>query len=211
MKSARVLLADDHPIVIEGLRRILESDFEMVGTVADGESLVAAAGKLRPDLVITEISMPLLNGIEAARRIRKVNRSVKIVFFTMHADAAYAMKALGAGASAYVLKSSGIAEIREAIREVLAGGTYVTRSTRRNVIEAQIQRAGRRDEREAALTSRQREVLQHIVEGRTSKEIAAILEVSSRTVEFHKYRIFKALGLRTLADLVQYAIKHGIA
>jgi|SRR5581483_8558685 len=207
MSYPRVLLADDHAIVIEGLRRVLEPDFEIVGAVANGEALVIAAGTLQPDIIITDISMPLLNGIDAARKIRKANANVKIVFFTMHADAAYVVEALAGGRSAYVLKGSGIAEIREAIREVLAGRTYVTSSVNRDVVKAQLQR----DELEPAITRRQREVLQLIAEGRTSKEIAAMLDVSLRTVEFHKYRILKALGVRTVADLVQYAIKNGIA
>ena len=211
MKSPRVLLADDHAIVIEGLRRVLEPEFEIAGAVANGEALVLAAGTLQPDIVITDISMPLLNGIEAVRQIRKTNRKMKIIFFTVHDDVTYAVEALSAGGSAYVWKGSGIAEIREAIREVLAGRTYVTPSINRAVLKAQMQRAGGREEREPDLTGREREVLQLIAEGRTSRGMAAILSVSLRTIEFHKYRILKALGLRTIADLVQYAIKHGIA
>ena len=210
MKSPRVLLADDHAIVIEGLRRILEPDFEIVGAVPDGQALVVAAGTLQPDIVITDISMPMLNGIEAARQIRKANSKVKIVFFTVHADVMYAVRALGAGGSAYVSKASSISEIRQALREVLAGHTYVTPSIERAVCEAQIQRDGQREVSEQRLTRHQREVLQLIAEGRTAKEVAAILNVSLRTVEFHKYRILKALGARTTADLVQYAIRHGI-
>ena len=144
------------------------------------------------------------------RQIRNANRKVKIVFFTVHADVMYAVQALGAGGAGYVLKGSGISEIREAIREVLAGGTYVTPSIDRAVLKLQMARAGRSEESQACLTRHQREVLQLIAEGRTGKEVAAILNVSLRTVEFHKYRILKALGVRTTADLVQYAIKHGI-
>jgi DNA-binding NarL/FixJ family response regulator len=211
MKSPRVLVADDQAIVIEGLRRVLETDFEIVGAVANGQALVVAAGTLQPDIVITDISMPLLNGIEAARQIRKVNRNAKIIFFTIRADVTCAVEALGAGGSAYVLKGSSIAEIREAIREVLAGRTYVTPSIKGAVLKAEMERGGRREQLEGGITRRQREVLQLIAEGRTSKEIAALLNVSLRTIEFHKYRILKALGVRTTADLVQYAIKHGIA
>lgn len=210
MKSRRVLLADDHAIVIEGLRRILQSDFEIVGAVADGHALVAAAESLRPDIIVADISMPLLNGIEATRQIRKNNQKVKIIFLTMHPDVTYAAVALGAGGSAYVLKSSAGAEILEAIQEALSGRTYVTPSIDRALVQAEMARAGHRDELQFKLTSRQREVLQLIAEGRTSKEIAGILLVSARTIEFHKYRMMEALALRTTAELIQHALKAGI-
>lgn len=210
MKSRRVLLADDHAIVIEGLRRILQSDFEIVGAVADGHALVAAAESLRPDIIVADISMPLLNGIEATRQIRKNNQKVKIIFLTMHPDVTYAAVALGAGGSAYVLKSSAGAEILEAIQEALSGRTYVTPSIDRALVQAEMARAGHRDELQFKLTSRQREVLQLIAEGRTSKEIAGILHVSARTIEFHKYRMMEALALRTTAELIQHALKAGI-
>jgi DNA-binding NarL/FixJ family response regulator len=214
MSALRVLLADDHAIVIEGLRRVLGTDFEIVGDVADGRALVAATDELRPDIVIADIviadiSMPLLNGIEAARQIRKANRKVKIVFLTMHPDVTYAVEGLRAGGSGYVLKSSAGAEIREAIREAQAGRTYITPSINRAVVQAQLQRPD--SAAQCELTPRQREVLQLIAEGRTTKEMAEILHVTTRTIEFHKYRIMKALALRSTADLVQYALKRGIA
>lgn len=209
MKSRRVLLADDHAIVIEGLRRILQSGFEIVGAVADGHALVAAAESLRPDIIVADISMPLLNGIEATRQIRKNNQKVKIIFLTMHPDVTYAAVALGAGGSAYVLKSSAGAEILEAIQEALSGRTYVTPSIDRALVQAEMARAGHHD-LQFKLTSRQREVLQLIAEGRTSKEIAGILLVSARTIEFHKYRMMEALALRTTAELIQHALKAGI-
>jgi len=211
MKSPRVLLADDHAIVIEGLRRVLEPDFEIVGEAADGHALVAAAERLRPDIIVADISMPLLNGIEATRQIRKFSRKVRIIFLTMHPDVTYASEALSAGGSGYVLKSSAGAEILEAILEALSGRIYVTPSIDRAVVQAQMERAGRRDNLQSELTPRQREVLQLIAEGRSSKQMAEILHVSPRTVEFHKYRIMKALALRTTAELVHYAIKRGIA
>ena len=204
----RVLLADDHPIVIEGLRRVLEPDFEMVGEVADGHALVAAAERLRPDIIIADISMPLLNGIEAARQIRKIDRKVKIVFLTMHPDVTYASEALSAGGSAYVLKSSAGAEILEAIREALSGRLYVSPSINKEVVLIQMARAGRGNQPE--LTRRQREVLHLVSEGRSSKRMAEILHVSPRTIEFHRRSIMKMLALHTTAELVQYAIKHGI-
>lgn len=206
----RALLADHHAIVIEGLRRVLERDFEVIGAVADGRALIAAAAALEPDVIITEVSMPLLNGIEAVREIRKANRNVKIVFLTMHRNVTHAVEAFRIGGSAYVLKSCAATEILEAVREAVQGRTYVTPSVDRSFIQMQMERAGRWDDVEPRLTGRQREVLQLIAEGRTMKEIAGILNVSSRTVEFHKYRILRALALRNTTELVQYAIRSGI-
>jgi DNA-binding NarL/FixJ family response regulator len=205
----RLLLADDHAIVLEGLRRVLGPDFEIVGEVADGRALVAAAATLLPDIIVTDISMPLLNGIEAIRQIRNVNRKVIIVFLTMHPDVTYAAEALGAGGSAYVLKTSAGAELLEAIREALSGGTYVTPSIDREVVRAQMERAGRDDVQED-LTPRQREVLQLLAEGKSLKDVAAILKISTKTVEFHKYRVMSKLGLRTNAELTKYAVKLGM-
>jgi DNA-binding NarL/FixJ family response regulator len=206
----RVLLADDHVIVLEGLRRVLEPDFEIVGEVADGQALVAATGSLRPDIIVTDISMPLLNGIEAARQIRKTNRRVKIIFLTMHPDVTFAAEALCAGGSAYVLKSSAGAEILSAIQEAWSGRTYVTPSINQEVVHAQMERIGRRDGVESELTPRQREVLQLLAEGKGLKEVAAVLHISIKTAEFHKYRIMRHLGLRTNADVTKYAVKIGM-
>ncbi len=203
VNKPRVLLADDHRIVIEGLQSILESDFELVGAVGDGRALLAAAAKLLPDVIVVDVSMPLLNGIEAARQIHKTHPSAKIIFLTMHADATYATRALEAGASGYVLKHSAPAELVTAIREALAGRVYVTPSL-----------AGKRPPRhkiDLPLTVRQVEVLQLVAEGHSAKQIAAVLHISARTVEFHKYRIMEDLHLHSNAELVQYAIKHGIA
>ncbi len=206
----RVVLADDHAIVREGLRRILEPSFEIVGEVADGRALVAAVETLRPDIVIADVSMPLLNGIDSARQIRKITRKVRIIFLTMHPEVAYAAAALGAGGSAYVLKSSMGAEILEAIREALNGRIYVTRSIDREEVRAQMERAERRDGVPYEPTQRQREVLQLLSEGKSLKEVAAILNVSSKSVEFHKYKIMKQLGLRSNAELTKYAVKLGM-
>jgi DNA-binding NarL/FixJ family response regulator len=207
----RVLLADDHAIVLEGLRRVLEPDFEIVGEVADGHALVAAAAVLRPDIIVTDISMPLLNGIEAARQIRKIDRRVKIIFLTMHPDVTYAAEALGAGGSAYVLKSSAGAELLEAIGEALSGGKYVTPAIDREVVRAEVQRTGRQDDLPGELTPRQREVLQLLAEGKSLKEVAASLKISIKTAEFHKYRIMKQIGVRTNAEMTKYAVKLGVS
>ena len=209
MKRPRVLLADDHKIVVEGLRSLLEPEFEIAGTVEDGRALVAAAKELWPDVIVADISMPLLNGIEAAEQLKKVDPRVKIVFLTMHPDVTYATRAFEAGASGYVLKHSAPDELVTAIREALNGRTYVTPMIAGDLMVSFMDRP--RGEPPRKLTPRQREVLQLVAEGRSAKEIASLLNISPRTVEFHKYRMMEDLGLRTSADLVQFAIKHGIA
>jgi DNA-binding NarL/FixJ family response regulator len=155
--------------------------------------------------------MPLLNGIDAARQIRKINRRVKIIFLTMHPDVTYAAAALGVGGSAYVLKSSAGAELLEAIGEALSGGKYVTPAIDREVVRAEVQRTGRRDDLPGELTPRQREVLQLLAEGKSLKEVAAGLKISIKTAEFHKYRIMKQIGVRTNAEMTKYAVKLGVS
>ena len=210
MTRPRVLLADDHKIVAEGLRAILEQEFELVGTVEDGRALLEAAEKLNPDVIVTDISMPLLNGIEAAQQIKKLTPKVKIVFLTMHPDVTYATRALEAGASGYVLKHAAPSELITAIKEVLTGRIYLTPMIAKDVLDSFMSESHRRRKAVIELTLRQREVLQLTSEGRSAKKIASILNISTRTVEFHKYRMMESLGLRTNADLIQYAIKHGI-
>ncbi|MBI4443578.1 MAG: response regulator transcription factor [Acidobacteria bacterium] len=210
MKRPRVLLGDDHKIILEGLRRILEPHFEVVGAVGDGRALVAAAEQLHPDVIIADISMPLLNGIEAARQLQKSQVRAKIIFLTMHPDATYATEAFRAGASGYVLKSSAAAELVTAIQEALKGRVYVTPLVAKDVLERLMKAPQQPDQQTPPLTPRQREILQLVAEGRSAKEIADILRVSPRTVEFHKYRLMESLGLHTVAELTQYAIKHGI-
>ena len=208
MKRPTVLLADDHAIVAEGLRRILEPSYEVVGFAANGQALLIATGQLQPDVIVADVSMPLLNGIEAVRQIRKRDPKVKIVFLSMHPDVVYAVEALQAGGSAYVLKSSAGIEILTAIGHVLQGKRYVSPSIDRAAVEAQIKRDRRAHHPSDSLSQRQREVLQLAAEGRSTKEIADLLHVSPRTVEFHRYRLMETLGLHTTAELVQYAIKH---
>lgn len=211
MKRPRLLLADDHKIVVEGLRSLLEPEFELVGTVGDGRALVAAAEKLRPDVIVADISMPSLNGIEAARQLRKAGSEAKIVFLTMHPDVTYATRAFEAGASGYVLKHSAPAELVKAIREALKGRRYVTSMIAKDVLEAFMHKSRQREDAVRKLTPRQREVLQLVAEGQSAKEIGSLLNISPRTVEFHKYRMMEDLGLHTHAELIQFAIKHGIA
>ena len=210
MNPQRILLADDHAIILEGLRRILEPHFEVVGEVSDGRALVDAAAKLQPSIIVADISMPLLNGIDAARQIRKFDQKVKIVFLTMHPDVTYASEALAAGGSGYVLKSSAGTEIVDAIREALAGKTFITPSIDKVLVMAHMDRAGHARDADSDLTKRQREVLQLLGEGKSLKETAGILNISIRTVEFHKYQVMKHLGIRSNAELTKYAIKLGI-
>ncbi len=211
MKRPRVLLADDHKIVVEGLRGLLESEFELVGTVEDGRALVAAAQELNPDVIVADVSMPLLNGIEAAQQLKKANSRAKFIFLTMHPDASYATRALEAGASGYVLKHSAPSELVQAIREALRGRVYVTPLIAKDVLQTFMDESHGIRRGHLELTPRQREVLQLVGEGHSAKEIATILHISTRTVEFHKYRIMEDLNLRTNAELIQYAVKNGIA
>jgi DNA-binding NarL/FixJ family response regulator len=210
MKRPRVLLADDHVIVAEGLRGLLEPEFELIGIVQDGRALLDAADKLQPDVIVADISMPLLNGIDAVRQIRKNGWNIKVVFLTMHPDVAYAVSAFEAGAMGYVLKHSAPSELITAIRSALNGTTYVTPLLAGEL--KQFYKGGeyKKLKEQPQLTQRQREVLQLLAEGRSTREIATVLQISPRTVEFHKYRIMEDLGIKTVADLIKYAINKGI-
>lgn len=202
MKRCRILLADDHAVVLEGLRRILDRpDFEIVGTAHDGAAMLRAAAELHPELIIVDVTMPVLNGIEAARELRKSDHSTKFVFLSMHSEAAYARAALAVGGSAYVLKSSAAEELVGAIKTVLDAPSTTFAQAEAEPVE---KRAG------TGLTRRQQEVLQLLAGGRSIKEVATLLRLSSRTVEFHKYRVMQALGVRTVAELGAQAAKHGL-
>lgn len=206
----RILLADDHRIVTEGLRNLLEPEFELVGIVEDGRALLDAAEKLRPDVIIADISMPLLNGIEAVRQIKKTNKDVKVIFLTMHPDVTYAVSALEAGALGYVMKHSAPSELITAVRRALKGKTYVTPLLKGEIMLSPNKGSIERREESSHLTKRQREVLQLLAEGYLAKEIASILNISTRTVEYHKYQMMRDVGIKTVADLIRYAIKHNI-
>ncbi len=210
MKRIRVLLADDHKIVLDGLRSLLEPEFELAGTAEDGRALVLAAQHLHPDVIVVDISMPLLNGIEAVRQIKKLDQQVKVVFLTMHPDVTYAIRALEAGASGYVLKHSASSELLTAIHEAINGRTYVTPMIAGELVQAYKEGNYRQAEEAQQLTAREREIIQLLVEGNSAKEIANILNISPRTVEFHKYNLMSKLHLKTGSALVQYAIKQGI-
>lgn len=211
MKRTTILIADGHPVVIEGLRRILDRpEFKVVGEARDGRVLLQAAIELQPDVIITGVAMPLLNGIEAARKIHEQNPKPKIIFLTMYADVAYATAALTAGASGYVLKSSAGEELIKAIHDALKGRIYVSKSMAKSLGQARKIRLTNVRSATDLLSHRQLEVLQLLAEGKQAKEIAAVLKLSPRTVEFHKYRIMDLLGLRTVADLARYAVKRGL-
>lgn len=210
MRKTKVLLADDHTIVAEGLRSLLEDDFELVGTVKDGRALLKAARELKPDVIVTDISMPLLNGLDAARQLIRDGVTAKIVFLTMHADGHIAAEAFRAGASGYLLKQSAGEELITAIHEVAKGHAYVTPLITKDVLSFLMDVARNGDQPAVPLTPRQREVLQLIAEGRAMKEIASILNISARTVESHKYEMMETLGIENTSELVQYAIKIGL-
>jgi len=208
MKGTRVLLADDHTLLLGALEKLLSEDCDVVGQVSDGRALVAAAEQLKPDVIVLDVSMPLLNGVEAARQIKQKLKNVKLVFLTMNEDADVAAEAFRAGASAYLLKRSATSELPLAIREVMQGRSYVTPLVTEGLVESLLQPEARRPAHE--LTPRQREVLQLLAEGRSMKEVASVLNLTPRTVAFHKYRMMDELKVKSTAELVQYAVKHHI-
>jgi DNA-binding NarL/FixJ family response regulator len=212
MKKPRVLMADDHSLILAGLRKLVEGECDVVGTVEDGRALVEAAQKLRPDLILLDISMPLLNGLDAARQLTKLVPESKVIILTMHASPTYATEAFQAGASGYLLKRSAASELSQAIQSVLQGQQYLTPLITKDVLDSVFKPStGKRGTpASTALTPRQREVLQLVAEGRGTKEIATILSVSVKTVEFHRFRIMQQLDIHTTADLTKYAITHGI-
>ena len=208
MKHTRVLLADDHPLTLEGLRAFLEPHLEIVGTATDGRALVDAALRLKPDLIILDITMPLLNGVDAAVQIKKSLPGVKLLFVTMHVNPAYLEAALNAGATGYVLKSAAREELLDAIKTVMDGRIYVTPTLATEPLERFTDPA--RAAASLHLSTRERETLQLIAEGRAAKEIAHVLNISIKTVAFHRDNIKKKLGLRTTAELTKHAIEQGL-
>jgi len=206
----RVLLADDHLMVAEALRSLLTPEFELVGVVEDGRALLEAAATLRPDVIVADVTMPHLNGIDALVQLRQRGDRVPIVFLTMHRDVSFARRALEAGASGFVLKHSASVELISAIHAALEGRTYLTSQLAGEVLEAMKQGPQQTIDPVASLTPRQREVLQLLAEGRSAKEIAATLAISARTVEFHKYQMMETLGIHSNAELIHFALKHGL-
>jgi DNA-binding NarL/FixJ family response regulator len=189
---------------------MLQHDFDIAGTVEDGRELITSVEKHHPDVIIADVSMPMLNGIDAVRQIKKVHKTIKVVFLTMQLDVAYAVSAFKVGASGYVLKHSAPDELVTAINEALKGRTYVTPLIAGKLLQAYEEGSHTQTDTARSLTPRQREVLQLLAEGYSAKEIATILNISLKTVEYHKYRMMEDLGIKTLAELVRYAVKHGI-
>jgi DNA-binding NarL/FixJ family response regulator len=206
----RVLLADDHRMVSEGLQSLLADEFELVGMVEDGRAMMAAAQKLHPDVIVSDITMPHLNGIDAMARLKKDNPNIKVVFLSMHQNVAYARRALQAGALGFVLKHSAPAELIMAIRAALKGKTFISPALAGEVLQSPPKGQTARAELSDSVTPRQREILQLLAEGQSAKEIAEALAISARTVEFHKYQLMEAHDLHSSAELVHFAIKHGI-
>ena len=211
MKKPRLLLADDHTILLAGLKALLAPEFEVVATAGDGRAVLEAAKDHQPDLILLDISMPGLNGIEASRRLKQSNPGAKLIILTMHADLSFVSAAFEAGVSGYVLKQSAATELVAALREVDSGGRYVSSLIQKRLGTETPAFLRRPKKLSADLTSRQREVLQLVAEGRVRKEIAQILGVSVKTVEFHKQKLTEKLGLHTDAALTAYAIRQGIA
>lgn len=210
MKKLRVLLADDHSLVLDGIRRLLEGHCDLIGSANDGKALVEAARRLAPDAVVLDVSMPILNGIDAAREIKRTFPTIKLVFLSMYSNAIYLRKALEAGASAYVLKSGASEELLTALKAAMKGDSYVSPGFGHDVI-ASLQRGPEETARAPVeLTSRQRQILQLIAEGKQNKEISEILRVSVKTVEFHRSRLMTKLGAHTVAELTRFAIQEGL-
>ena len=199
-------MADDHAMLLDAFRALLEPEFDVVGAVTDGRMLLEEFSRLNPDVVLLDIAMPLLNGLDAGRQLKAQRKSVKLIYLTMNPDPDLAGEALRLGASGYVLKSSAAQELKQAIHEALRGRSYITPLITRDVVGSLIQHQPSRHE----LTTRQREVLQLLAEGRSMKEVGAILDLTPRTVAFHKYRMMEQLRLKTSAELVQFAVKQGV-
>ena len=206
----KIVLADDHTIFSEGLKALLSPECEIVATADNGRAAIKAVRDFSPAVTILDISMPILNGIETAREIRKFDSKARIIFLTMHTELSYLREAFDAGASGYVIKHSAGSDLQSAIHRVLLGRTYISPGIDQHDIDSLLFSSPRKKKPSTQLTSRQREVLQLLAEGRSAKEAAAILNLSSRTVEFHKYRILQQLGLRTSAQLTQFAIRNKI-
>ena len=210
MRIPLVIVADDHSVVLAGIRTLLSDFCEVVETVSDGRALVDAALRWRPDLIVLDISMPLLNGIDAARQIKKAWPDAKLLFLSMHGSPVYLREALHAGGNGYLLKSSAAEELRPAIETVLRGEIYLTPAFGRDILQSLFTPTGRAARGSVQLTDRQRQILQLIAEGRSNKEIAALLRVSVKTIEFHRTRLMTKLGVHTAAELATFAMREGL-
>jgi DNA-binding NarL/FixJ family response regulator len=204
----RILIADDHTLVAEACRKLLEPDYEVVATVGDGRALVRAVVDLKPHLVIVDVAMPLLNGLDAGQQAKELLPSVKLIFLTMTHDADVAAEAFRRGASGYLVKTCAASELTVAVREVLRGKSYLSPMIAKDTVDFLLRQDKKLVDEADRLTERQREVLQLLAEGKCMKEVAAVLNLTTRTIAFHKYRIMEVLNVRTNAELVQYAIRN---
>jgi DNA-binding NarL/FixJ family response regulator len=209
MSRPRILLADDHVLLAQALEHLLQRDFDVVGTVADGRALLKAAEELAPDVVVVDIGMPLLNGLDAGEQLKALHPEMKVVYLTQNREPRFAIEAFRRQASGYLLKDSAASELTTAIHDALRGKTYVSplieKGMRDELDPTPVDQVALRE-----LSAREREVLQLLAEGKSMKEVAALLDISPRTVEFHKYRIMELLRVKTNAELVQQAIKLGL-
>jgi DNA-binding NarL/FixJ family response regulator len=206
----RILIADDHNLVAELCKRLLETEFDVVGTVSNGRALVRAVGELKPDVVVLDVAMPVLNGLDAGRQVKEMLPAVKLVFLTMNPDVEVAAEAFRRGASGYLLKTCAAAELVVAVRDVLRGKSFVSSALSRETISFLRRRNKKMVNEDQRLTERQREVLQLLAEGKVMKEVSDILHMSTRTVAYHKYRMMEVLGAKSNAELVKYAVRHHI-
>ena len=204
----RILIADDHTLVAEACRKLLESEYDVVGTVSNGRALVRAAAELKPHLIIVDVAMPLLNGLDAGQQVKEFLPSLKLVFLTMNHDADLAAEAFRRGASGYLLKTCAASELTIAVREVLKGKSYLSPTIAKDTVDFLLRQDKKLIEESDRLTERQREVLQLLAEGKCMKEVADVLNITTRTVAFHKYRIMEVLNAKNGAELIQYAIRN---
>jgi len=210
INRARILIADDHNLVAELCKRLLETEFDVVGTVSDGRALLRAAGELKPDVIVVDVAMPILNGLDAGRQVKEVLPGVKLIYLTMNPDVEIAAEAFRRGARGYLLKTCAAVELVLAVREVLRGKSYMSPALPQDTINFLRNQHKNMVNEEERLTQRQREVLQLLAEGRGMKEVSSILHMSTRTVAYHKYRMMEVLGAKSTAELVKYAIKNHI-
>jgi DNA-binding NarL/FixJ family response regulator len=209
MKRPKVVLADDHPLMMDALKNLLEPDFDVVGTFTDGHALVEGAPKLSPNAIVLDIGMPTMNGLSAGERLKKLMPSVKLIYLTQNIDQDMAREAFQLGASAYVIKSSAASDIVRAVQEALRGGSYVTPILTKGMVGSVIKNF-KQEKRTNRLTLRQKEVLQLLAEGHSMKGVAFVLNVSPRTVAYHKYTMMEHLSIRSSAELIEYAIKRSL-
>jgi DNA-binding NarL/FixJ family response regulator len=206
-KRPRILIADDHTLMADLCKRLLETEYDVVGTVNNGRAMVRAAAELKPDVIVVDIAMPILNGLDAGQRVKEMMPSIKLVYLTMNMGADVAAEAFRRGASGYLLKTCASSEMLVAVREVLRGKSYISRTLPKDTVNYLRWQDEEMGDEEARLSARQREVLQLLAEGKAMKEVSAVLNLTTRTVAFHKYRIMEVLGARSNAELVRYAVR----